>query len=228
MQIAPLMRILRSNVIVCDRAVRPARFSNVLASMVSLKLEWMSPPTAVGHADHLADIAIDAIPKKRGPKTDVLEALLKRVDGLEKRLQDEKNPISPTSPDPPEDLPPSNQTRRNTIDASFNPYSGDRRPSLSTSFSQPAESFARPTGQTSSPVLSQPQDQGHPSHSQSHAQSQSQSQNSILSDVLLDAYFGRLHGKPFYVLDETSTRQLQQLKQLSAPLAMAISAMTLR
>jgi hypothetical protein len=33
---------------------------------------------------------LDAIPKKRGPKTDVLEALLKRVDGLEKRLKDEK------------------------------------------------------------------------------------------------------------------------------------------
>jgi hypothetical protein len=31
----------------------------------------------------------DAVPKKRGPKTDVLEALLKRVDGLEKRLRTE-------------------------------------------------------------------------------------------------------------------------------------------
>ena len=30
------------------------------------------------------------MPKKRGPKTDLLEALLKRVDGLEKRLKDEK------------------------------------------------------------------------------------------------------------------------------------------
>lgn len=29
------------------------------------------------------------MPKKRGPKTDVLEALLKRVDGLEKRLHSE-------------------------------------------------------------------------------------------------------------------------------------------
>ena len=36
----------------------------------------------------------DAIPKKRGPKTDVLEALLKRVDGLERRLRDEKEPTS--------------------------------------------------------------------------------------------------------------------------------------
>ncbi len=29
------------------------------------------------------------MPKKRGPKTDVLEALLKRVDGLERRLHRE-------------------------------------------------------------------------------------------------------------------------------------------
>ena len=34
--------------------------------------------------------AADAVPKKRGPKTDVLEALLKRVDGLEARLKDKQ------------------------------------------------------------------------------------------------------------------------------------------
>lgn len=39
-----------------------------------------------------ADTTPDAIPKKRGPKTDVLESLLKRVDGLERRLQDENKP----------------------------------------------------------------------------------------------------------------------------------------
>lgn len=37
----------------------------------------------------------DAVPKKRGPKTDVLEALLRRVDGLERRLKDEKKSDSP-------------------------------------------------------------------------------------------------------------------------------------
>lgn len=36
-----------------------------------------------------ANTSPDAVPKKRGPKTDVLEALLKRVDGLEKRLHSE-------------------------------------------------------------------------------------------------------------------------------------------
>lgn len=40
----------------------------------------------------------DAVPKKRGPKTDVLDALLKRVDGLEAKLR-EKNAeqASPTA-----------------------------------------------------------------------------------------------------------------------------------
>lgn len=41
------------------------------------------------------------MPKKRGPKTDVLEALLKRVDGLEAKLK-EKNADSPTTPSTPD------------------------------------------------------------------------------------------------------------------------------
>ncbi|KAL9070641.1 MAG: hypothetical protein Q9157_005741 [Trypethelium eluteriae] len=63
-----------------------------------------------------------AVPKKRGPKTDVLEALLKRVDGLEKRLHDENKPegsvvvnessitvesTSPTDPQESSDAPKS-------------------------------------------------------------------------------------------------------------------------
>lgn len=35
-----------------------------------------------------ANLFVDAVPKKRGPKTDVLEALLKRVDGLEAKLRE--------------------------------------------------------------------------------------------------------------------------------------------
>ena len=45
----------------------------------------------------IVDECVDAVPKKRGPKTDVLEALLKRVDGLEKRLKDEKKSTSPNT-----------------------------------------------------------------------------------------------------------------------------------
>jgi hypothetical protein len=49
----------------------------------------------------LSDFA-DAVPKKRGPKTDVLEALLKRVDGLEQKLKEKKtDPNTPTSENRP-------------------------------------------------------------------------------------------------------------------------------
>jgi len=51
----------------------------------------------LGCFDAATDRAPDAVPKKRGPKTDVLEALLKRVDGLEKRLKDEKKSDSPSN-----------------------------------------------------------------------------------------------------------------------------------
>jgi hypothetical protein len=45
--------------------------------------------------------SVDAVPKKRGPKTDVLEALLKRVDGLEAKLKEKNATESPTTPTTP-------------------------------------------------------------------------------------------------------------------------------
>jgi hypothetical protein len=57
---------------------------------------------------------------------------------------------------------------------------------------------------------------------------QSPIQNGVLSDALLDIYFVRLHGKPFCILDEATTRQHHQLNQLPAFLAMAISAIASR
>ena len=54
---------------------------------------WWADPTALCCAT--TNNLVDAVPKKRGPKTDVLEALLKRVDGLERRLKDEKKSHSP-------------------------------------------------------------------------------------------------------------------------------------
>lgn len=56
--------------------------------------------TRLAQISHLITVlthSTDAVPKKRGPKTDVLEALLKRVDGLEARLKDTKaEPETPT------------------------------------------------------------------------------------------------------------------------------------
>ncbi|KAE8144825.1 hypothetical protein BDV25DRAFT_134333 [Aspergillus avenaceus] len=127
-----------------------------------------------------------AVPKKRGPKTDVLEALLKRVDGLEKRLQDENHPLSPTSSGSP--TKPMEQL---SAQVNFHPP-------------PPTHSF--------------------PAHTASHQSPQSHK----LPDSVVDAYFTRLHGKPYFILDESSTRQRHQRGQLSMCLSMAIHALTIR
>jgi len=45
---------------------------------------------------------------------------------------------------------------------------------------------------------------------------------------VLEAFFSRIHGKPFYILDESDTRQKYQLGQLASHLAMAIYAITVK
>lgn len=50
----------------------------------------------------------------------------------------------------------------------------------------------------------------------------------ILPDLLLDTFFSRLHGKPYYILDEVVTRQKHQLGQLPPHLSMAIAAVSSR
>lgn len=113
---------------------------------------------------------IDAVPKKRGPKTDVLEALLKRVDGLEKRLQDENRPVS------------------------VSPVLPDRQDV--TSRLKYLSALRLVTDQSHRPIL--------------------------------DAYFARIHGKPYFILDESITRQRHQVDQLPGQLSMAIYAITAR
>jgi hypothetical protein len=49
-----------------------------------------------------------------------------------------------------------------------------------------------------------------------------------LPDSMVDAYFARIHGKPYFILDESVTRQSHQMGQLPAALSMAIYAITLR
>lgn len=50
----------------------------------------------------------------------------------------------------------------------------------------------------------------------------------VLPDVLLDTYFGRVHGKPFWILDETATRQRLQLNQIPNHLIYAVYAVSAR
>jgi hypothetical protein len=47
-------------------------------------------------------------------------------------------------------------------------------------------------------------------------------------ELLLDTYFARIHGKPYYILDEATTRQRLQANQLPGHLAYAIYAVSTR
>ncbi|KAH7420178.1 fungal-specific transcription factor domain-containing protein [Cadophora sp. MPI-SDFR-AT-0126] len=134
----------------------------------------------------------DAVPKKRGPKTDVLEALLKRVDGLERRLKDEKKSSSDSNEGSAgEKESPNSDTK-------------PKRPQLETANIPNESAVYSPT------PISEP------------------SPPAVQPDVLLDTYFSRCHGKAYYILDETSTRQRMQLNQIPSYLVFAIYAVSAR
>ncbi|KAH7125179.1 fungal-specific transcription factor domain-containing protein [Dendryphion nanum] len=144
----------------------------------------------------------DAVPKKRGPKTDVLEALLKRVDGLEKRLHSEgKSDVAIEADSPTDDS--------NSDGKPYNPNSNS-----SASASRPLLEIA-PNSATAANQLMSPVEPSIQSPS-------------IVPDLLLDTYFTRIHGKPYHILDETTTRQRMQANQLPSYLAYAIYAVSAR
>ncbi|TGO91031.1 hypothetical protein BPOR_0042g00170 [Botrytis porri] len=141
-----------------------------------------------------------AVPKKRGPKTDVLEALLKRVDGLERKLRDEKKSNSPNN-----DGSASGSGSGVGVAESPNEDTKPKRPHLDTTISNIADESA-----VYSPTpISEPSP-------------------SVQQDVLLDTYFVRCHGKSYHVLDETSIRQRVQSNQIPTYLLYAIYAVSAR
>ncbi|MCJ1319990.1 hypothetical protein MMC15_005326 [Xylographa vitiligo] len=128
----------------------------------------------------------DAIPKKRGPKTDVLEALLKRVDGLERKLQDKNEP---------------NPLARETSCGS----AGDLQSPTNIIFSPSALHTPGVIGFFAPDV---------PSHTSLEC-----------SGVLIDAYFARVHDKPFHILDEATVRELYSQNQVPNCLRLAICSL---
>ncbi|TGO78989.1 hypothetical protein BELL_0047g00120 [Botrytis elliptica] len=143
-----------------------------------------------------------AVPKKRGPKTDVLEALLKRVDGLERKLRDEKKSNSPNN-----DGSASGSGSGSGGGEVESPHEDTKpkRPHLETTSSNIADESA-----VYSPTpISEPSP-------------------SVQQDVLLDTYFVRCHGKSYHILDETSIRQRIQSNQIPTYLLYAIYAVSAR
>ncbi|KAF2142493.1 uncharacterized protein K452DRAFT_326383 [Aplosporella prunicola CBS 121167] len=153
----------------------------------------------------------DAVPKKRGPKTDVLEALLKRVDGLEKRLHEEnknKSDVEPAPPKPIEDFntPPSKPALQKT-----------ELPAVAASTASVSPTDIR--------YVAGPETRDLPVRLTECSHQPLVHQR---PDILLDTYFARIHGKPYYILDELTTRQRLQHQQLPTHLAHAIYAVSAR
>lgn len=153
----------------------------------------------------------DAVPKKRGPKTDVLEALLKRVDGLERRLKEEKSPKQSTSPhnghyaEGPRITGDESMSNRANIDApeGISIQSDDIMPARSATYVCPTQK--QPELRPHSSLLPP-----------------------ISSDTLLDAYFSRVHGKPYNILDEQSFRQRVITNTIPLQLVNAVCAVGAR
>ncbi|KAG8677103.1 hypothetical protein FPOAC1_003114 [Fusarium poae] len=171
----------KSSAIDCGHLVKLARFSNVPVFM-------SSSPSKYANQD------ADAVPKKRGPKTDVLEALLKRVDGLEAKLREKGEDDA--------SLATSNLPEVGDVEAS-----GSQAAEAVKSFAKLGSSVDAGSLSPVARDLSPPPAQ---------------------AEVLLDTYFSRFHGKPYYIVDESSIRQRHQLNQLPTFLSFAISAVAAR
>lgn len=157
-------------------------------------------------------LLVDAVPRKRGPKTDVLDALLKRVDGLEKRLRHEG--------DQNEDNAAVVAVKEAILEVV--------RGSSSPEYGKPESEVTKDESATSSPPDAAPGARQMQNTQQPLSSSSSPSfPSNEYASLLLDTYFGRIHGKPYYIL-EASTRQLLMSNQLPQHLRFAVFAVSAR
>jgi hypothetical protein len=146
----------------------------------------------------------------------VLEALLKRVNGLEKRLKDENKPdtaddlaiddSASTAPDAPETALEESTTGNATLQAAAAPRAEQSQ------------------GQMHNEIPLQPVVVRRDSYA---VATDGQAINPSFTDALIDTYFSRLHGKPYYILDEPATRQRWRDNQLPRYVVNAIHAVTM-
>ncbi|KAI1821402.1 hypothetical protein F4861DRAFT_473570 [Xylaria intraflava] len=158
----------------------------------------------------------DAVPKKRGPKTDVLEALLKRVDGLEAQLKDRKRALG--------EAPAAGETQSLKVEAAED---NTAEPSGSDSTTAIPTETSEPRPKRVAVDLTRRRDSGCDGTLYSPDTTNEQPP-AIRPQALLDIYFTRLHAKPYHILDEQFVRQRLRLNQLPLYLVHAIYAVSAR
>lgn len=176
----------------------------------------------------------DAVPKKRGPKTDVLEALLKRVDGLEQQLKDKKSSKSSRSKDdvssaqsdsstsPADDKTPTGSTTAGETPTPTPTPISSSKPAKRRSHTHAAPSDVSSTTTTTTTTGVEGSEM-YPSPRSSRDQ-----HAAVQTEAMLDTYFRRLHGKPFNILDEAPFRQQLQLHHIPTYLLNAVCGLASR
>lgn len=138
----------------------------------------------------------------------MLEALLKRVDGLERRLKDEKKSHSP-----------NNEGDSASVEESINGDSKPKPPQLDTTITANESAVYSPSSIRFEYLVP---------NARIELTNTSEPSPGIQTDALLDTYFTRCHGKAYHILDETNTRQRVQLNQIPSYLLYAIYAVSAR
>ncbi|KLU92081.1 hypothetical protein MAPG_11028 [Magnaporthiopsis poae ATCC 64411] len=155
----------------------------------------------------------DAVPKKRGPKTDVLEALLKRVDGLEQRLKDQKSTDPGAAAAVAAEIAALGSAANEVSQRASAPVAA----TSADDKSRPDTATTSRAGDVQEPAIYSPSASSEPSPT-----------GPVPVDALLDTYFSRFHGKPYHILDESSIRQRLLVNQIPSFLAHAIYAVAAR
>ncbi|ATY65518.1 Fungal specific transcription factor [Cordyceps militaris CM01] len=145
-----------------------------------------------------------AVPKKRGPKTDVLEALLKRVDGLEAKLK-EKNVEDGT------DTAAESPEAQSAESEEAGPSEANEPP-----LKRIASASEKSSSGSAEPKFSNPR----PPTSDQPATANA----TVPTESLISAYFATAHGRPYFIVDESTVRQRMQLRELPQYLVDAMCA----
>jgi hypothetical protein len=158
----------------------------------------------------------------------VLEALLKRVDGLEKRLQDENK--SGTSPTNESTAALVEEVRNATAQAqqaqqaqlAAQAQAQAQTPKLKTTVGSSTEfNFNAPPEQTYSPL--EPR-----GHAVEMHPLPSQPPQSNYEEAFFEAYLTHGHGKPYHIVDDGSIRQRYRQSKEATPLMLSIFAVGAR
>lgn len=150
---------------------------------------------------------------------------MKRVDGLEKRLRTEGKEDSPTNSVKEaivEAIREGEERKKQILQDAPRSVSKSTTISNSSPVNGNGSRASPPTPQTWELSIFTILAMG------ANECSRSQPPAQLYPEMLLDTYFGRIHGKPYHILDEASTRQRLLNNQLPNYLAYAIYAVSAR